>query len=56
MDSRQLMIIMQNALAHATKIVLHNAQGDRVAVEDVVAVAKQIAKEVVKIGMKQQGE
>lgn len=51
-DFREARIIYQNALAHATKIAIHNSKGETVAVEDVVAIAKQIATEVIKIGRK----
>lgn len=50
-DLREAKIVMQNALAHATKIVIHNSHGGRVNVEDVIAMAKIIATEVLKIGV-----
>ena len=49
---REARIIYQNALAHATNIVLHNNKDKEVHVEDVIAIAKQIAKEVLRIGSK----
>jgi ribosomal protein S17 len=52
-DMREARIIYQNALAHATKIAIHNSKGDKVSVEDVITIAKQIATEVVKIGRKE---
>ena len=52
MDARQAQIILQNALAHATKISIHNSKGEAVSVEDVMKMAKTIAKEVILIGRK----
>lgn len=52
MDVRQAQIILQNALAHATKISIHNSKGETVNVEDVIKMAKAIAREVVSIGRK----
>jgi len=51
-DSRQLMIVYQNALGHATKIAIHNAslKQERVETKDVLEIAKEIAREVVRIG------
>jgi|TARA_R100001086_G_C11755391_1_gene236577 hypothetical protein len=51
-DTREARIIFQNALAHATKIVIHNAGTEGVEVEDVLKMAKQIAREVIMIGQK----
>ena len=53
-EVRQVQIIFQNALAHATKIVIHNSKGDTVSVDDIIATAKVIAREVVKIGQKRE--
>jgi hypothetical protein len=53
MDTRTAQIIYQNALGHATKIVIHNSGGEGVDVEDVIAMAKVIAREVIKIGKKE---
>lgn len=53
MDIRQAQIIMQNALGHATKLAIHNSKGDTVDVEDVIKLAKQIAREVILIGKKE---
>ena len=49
-DLREAKIVMQNALAHATKIMIHNSKGDHVNVEDVISMAKKIAQEVLKLG------
>lgn len=54
-DSRQLMIVLQNALGHATNIAIHNAGTEKVDVQEVVALAKLIAKEVIIVGMKKEG-
>lgn len=51
-DARQVMIVMQNALSHATQISMHNAKDGVVSVEEVVKMAKQIAQEVILIGKK----
>lgn len=51
-DSRQLMIIYQNALGHATQIAIHNAKDREVSTEDVIEIAQKIAKEVIRVGMK----
>jgi len=47
MDSRQVMIVLQNSMAHATAISLHNSKGKEVNHEDVIELAKKIAKEVI---------
>ncbi len=51
-DVRTAQIIFQNALAHATKLAIHNSGGEKVQLEDVLVIAKQIAKEVVLLGTK----
>ncbi len=51
-DVREAKIVMQNALAHATKISIHNSKGEKVDVEEVLKLAKIIAQEVLKIGIK----
>ena len=50
-ETRELRIIFQNALAHATKIEMHNAEGGKVSLEDILDTAKKIAVEVVKLGI-----
>lgn len=55
MDSsvvREARIVYQNALSHATQISIHNAKADgaKIAVEDVIAMAKIIAREVMSLG------
>ena len=50
-DIKSAQIVMQNALAHATKLAIHNSKGERVDVEEVLALAKKIATEVLKIGV-----
>ena len=49
-DLREAKIICQNALAHATKITIHNSPGKEVDVKDVIKLAKEIAREVLSIG------
>lgn len=51
-ELKEARIIFQNSMAHATRIAIHNSQGKEVKVDDVVAIAKLIATEVVKIGNK----
>ena len=53
-DTREARIIFQNALAHATNIAKHNAKDRDITVEEVVNLAKQIATEVVQIGIKKE--
>jgi len=50
-DLREAKIVMQNALAHATKISIHNSGGSKVDVDEVILMAKKIAAEVLKIGV-----
>ena len=45
-DSRQLMIVMQNALAHATQITMHNNKDKQIKEEDVIKMAQKIAAAV----------
>lgn len=54
-DARQLMIVYQNALGHATQIAIHNAKHEAVTVEveTVIEIAKKIAAEVIRVGTKQ---
>lgn len=49
-DKRELRIIFQNALSHATQITMHNAKDREVSVDEVIATAKKIAIEVVQVG------
>lgn len=49
-DTREARIVFQNALAHATKIMIHNSPGKEINVDDVIKLAKHIAIEVIKIG------
>lgn len=50
LDRRELRIILQNALAHATKISIHNAKDKKVAMDEVFDLAKKIAIKVATIG------
>ena len=49
-DRRELRIILQNALAHATKIAIHNAKDKKITVDDVFDSAKKIAIKVATLG------
>lgn len=49
-DARQLMIVYQNALGHATNLAIHNSKGETVDVEEVIKIAKKIAAEVIRVG------
>lgn len=51
-DGRQLMIIFQNSMAHATKIAIHNSKEEKIELDEVLKIAKLIAQEVVTIGIK----
>lgn len=41
---RQESIVFQNAMAHATALSIHNSHGDTIEIEDVIELAKQIAR------------
>lgn len=58
MEVKEARIIMQNALAHATQIAMHNAKltNSKVEADEVVELAKQIARAVVTIGLKKEGD
>lgn len=54
-ELKEARIVMQNGLAHATRIAIHNASiGDPrpVTPEEVVKIAKILAAEVFKLGVK----
>ena len=55
-ETRELRIIFQNALAHATQIAVHNGQHNKkeITAEEVIEIAKKIAKTVVTIGAKKE--
>ena len=57
-ELKELRIIFQNALAHATRISIHNNQilNKPVNASDVITIAKEIAREVVSLGSKKEGE
>ena len=50
LDRRELRIILQNSMAHATKIFLHNSKDKKVNHEDVIKLAKEIAGVVYHFG------
>lgn len=52
MDLKEARIVMQNALAHATQITLHNARltNKEVTEKEVIEMAKRIAVHVMSIG------
>ncbi len=58
MDVKEARIILQNSMAHATQISMHNAklENKKIDVMDVVEMAKQIARQVATIGIKKEGE
>jgi hypothetical protein len=51
-DLREARIILQNSMAHATQIHLHNAKLENKKVEalEILATAKLIAKEIINLG------
>lgn len=49
-DSRQVMIVLQNALGHATELLKHNKKDDKIEVEELLTLAKVIAREVIAVG------
>lgn len=53
-EAKELRIIFQNALSHATQIAMHNGKREdrTIDVEEVIQIAKEIAKQVVMIGFK----
>ena len=51
-DSRQIMIVLQNSMAHATAISIHNSKGKEVDVDEVIKLAKKITKEVINAATK----
>ena len=50
LDLLEVKIVLQNALAHATRISIHNSKGETVDVDEVIKMAKKIAAEVLKVG------
>jgi hypothetical protein len=48
LGKKDLIILLQNSMAHATNIAIHNAKGEAVEAEAVVEMAKAIAREVFK--------
>lgn len=46
MDRRELLILMQNSMAHATKIAISNKKDKDIELEDVVVDALEIAVSV----------
>ena len=49
MDRRQVAIIMQNSMLHATNIVKHNSNGKEIKLADVVMAAEIITKRILEI-------
>lgn len=50
LDRRELRIILQNSMAHATNISLHNNKDKKVNPDDVFKMAKEIAMKVATLG------
>lgn len=48
-DQKQVAIIMQNSMLHATNIVKHNSDGKLIKLEDVLVAAEIIVKKVIAI-------
>lgn len=48
-DERQKLIVAQNAMGHAVKILIHNVPEDKVKVSDVVKAAEIITAELLRI-------
>ncbi len=55
-DSVQTMIVKQNALGHATNIILHNSPGKEVDPVDVIELAGRLAKWVMLPEKKEEGK
>ena len=48
-DKRELRIVLQNAMAHATKIAVHNAKDKKVDTDTVLKLAGEIALKVYRL-------
>lgn len=48
-DKRELRIVLQNAMAHATKIATHNAKDKKVDTDTVLKLAGEIALKVYRL-------
>ena len=55
-DKRELRIILQNSMAHATNISMHNSKGKKIEVDEVFDMAKKIALKVATLGLNQSKE
>lgn len=49
MDKKQVLIVSQNAMAHAVQIVKHNTDRGNMRLEDVLKAARMITQEMLKI-------
>ncbi len=48
-DKRELRIVLQNAMAHATKIAMHNAKDKKVDTDTVLKLAGELATKVYRL-------
>lgn len=48
LGKKDLIILLQNSMSHATQIHLHNSKDSKVDVAEVIESAKQIAREIFK--------
>ncbi len=55
-DQRQILIVSQNAMAHAVKIITHNLNGKKVELDNVLAAAEIITRHMIKVSKKLEDE
>jgi hypothetical protein len=48
-DKRELRIVLQNAMAHATKIAIHNSKDKKVDTDTVLKLAGELATKVYRL-------
>ena len=48
LGKKDLIILLQNSMTHATKIALHNSKGEDVDAAEITEIAKTIAREIFK--------
>jgi len=49
MDKRQVLIVTQNAMAHAVNIIKHNSNGKKIKLDEVIMAAEVITENLLKI-------
>lgn len=49
MDKKQVLIVFQNSMMHATNIVKHNSEGKKIKLDDVIAAAQVITEAALKV-------